>query len=115
MILYMMLSGKPPFNGPTEKAILEKIEIGYACLSGMLRHLIFLLIHCPRSGPDWKHISNEAKLLISQMLKYEPSERLSAIDALENTWFKIFGPTHECSAQKMRTAVRTLVSFKVQR
>lgn len=43
-----MLCGYPPFRGKNEKEILEKVEVGYFSLS----------------GPEWKSVSRDAKLLL---------------------------------------------------
>lgn len=55
MILYILLSGKPPFYGDDDKEILNSVRIGTYSLS----------------GPEWKNISNEAKDLIKKMLTYD--------------------------------------------
>ena len=62
VILHMLLCGYPPFRGKHEREILEKVEIGYFSLS----------------GPEWKTISREAKLLLKSMLTYNPAERISS-------------------------------------
>jgi calcium-dependent protein kinase len=62
IILHILLSGSPPFRGKNEKEILEKVEFG-----------IFSL-----SGPEWKSVSREAKLLLKQLLTYNPKERINA-------------------------------------
>lgn len=68
VILYILLSGEPPFNDPRadNEAIMKKVEIGkYDMDHGV-----------------WKSISREAKDLVKQLLTYDPSERISAEDAL---------------------------------
>ena len=72
VILYILLSGDPPFNASSDNLIYAKIrKIDY-------------------SFPDdkWKHISKEAKDLISKMLIKEDS-RLSASQVLEHPWFNL--------------------------
>jgi calcium-dependent protein kinase len=56
VILYILLSGKPPFYGDDDKEILNSVKLGTYTLT----------------GPDWKNISNEAKDLIKKTLTYEP-------------------------------------------
>ena len=71
VILYIFLSGDPPFNGPSDAAIYGKIaEMKF-------------------SFPEkkWKNISNEAKDLISHMIAPEKS-RYSAREVLDHPWFK---------------------------
>ena len=71
VILYLMLSGKPPFNGNSDQAILKKVYHGKYSLE----------------GPEWAQISNEAKELIRLMLTYDPEKRISAREALKHPWF----------------------------
>jgi calcium-dependent protein kinase len=72
VILYVLLSGVPPFNGVNDQIIYSKI-----------RKMKFSF---PPS--EWKNISEEAKDLISHMLTPE-NERYSANQVMEHPWFKI--------------------------
>ena len=71
VILYILLSGDPPFNGSKDETIYKKIK------------------KMKFSFPDekWKNISKEAKDLISHMLVPE-KERFSARQVIEHPWFK---------------------------
>ena len=71
VILYILLSGDPPFNGPDDSSIYEKIS-----------NLKF-------SFPEkkWKNISNEAKDLIRHMICPE-GDRYNAKQVLEHPWLK---------------------------
>ena len=72
VILYVLLSGEPPFNGPSDGIIYSKIK-----------KMTF-------SFPEkrWAKISNEAKDLISNIL-CEEDKRFSASQVLAHPWFKI--------------------------
>lgn len=72
VILYILLSGKPPFYGDDDSEILNSVKRGTYSLS----------------GHDWKNISNEAKDLIKQMLTYDPAQRITADQALVHPWIK---------------------------
>nr|ACP74204.1 calmodulin domain protein kinase [Eimeria bovis] len=72
VILYILLSGCPPFNGANEFEILKKVEKG--------KYTFDL--------PQWKKVSESAKDLIRKMLTYVPTMRISARDALEHAWLK---------------------------
>lgn len=72
VILYILLCGYPPFNGPTDVEIMKSVKCGKYTFD----------------DPDWKNISKEAKSLISRMLTYSPSKRVSAKEALEDPWIK---------------------------
>ena len=67
-----MISGKPPFYGKDDKAILEKVQIGKFSMN----------------GPQWENVSSNAKQLISSMLNMNPDRRPSAEDCLKSKWIK---------------------------
>lgn len=73
VILYIMLCGYPPFEGDNNKEIFKRV---------LQQKLDF-------DPDDWDVVSEEAKDLISKMLIKEPSERISAVDALNHKWFTI--------------------------
>ena len=74
VILYMMLSGQPPFEGKNEIEIVKKIKLGVFSLD----------------IPELDHVSAEGKNLIKQMLTYNPEYRISADQALNHDWIKKF-------------------------
>lgn len=70
VILYILLSGSPPFWGETEKQIFNSVL---------------------KANPDfesepWPRISRAAKDLIKSMLTVERQKRISAADALKHPW-----------------------------
>ena len=71
VILYILLSGDPPFNRPSDSVIYNKIS------------------KMKFSFPEkkWKDISKEAKDLIIHMMAPE-NERYTAKQVLEHPWFK---------------------------
>ena len=72
VILYILLSGDPPFNGPSDAVIFSKIRQ-------------FKFDFPPEK---WNNISPEAKDLISKMLLPE-KDRLSASQVLQHPWFNL--------------------------
>ncbi|TXG51995.1 hypothetical protein EZV62_021164 [Acer yangbiense] len=72
VILYILLSGVPPFWAETEKGIFEAILDGNLDL---------------QSSP-WPSISASAKDLIRKMLTRDPKRRITAAGALEHRWLK---------------------------
>ena len=72
VILYVLLSGEPPFNGPSDSVIYSKIKK--------------MKFSFPPSR--WNNISKEAKDLLNHMLLPE-NERYSASQVLAHPWFKI--------------------------
>lgn len=71
VVLYILLSGKPPFDGESEKEIAKKIKMGeYKMID-----------------EEWMSISEEAKDLVKRMLYYDPAKRISATEAMSHSWF----------------------------
>ncbi|CAI5483455.1 unnamed protein product [Closterium sp. Yama58-4] len=70
VILYILLSGAPPFYGSTEKQIFNAVLKGNADLV----------------GEPWPHISDAAKDLVRRMLTLDPHKRITAADALRHPW-----------------------------
>ncbi|XP_078162496.1 calcium-dependent protein kinase 29-like isoform X1 [Carex rostrata] len=91
IILYILLSGVPPFWADTEKGIFDAI----------LHSDVDLL-----SAP-WPSISNDAKDLIRKMLTKDPKRRLTAAEALEHPWLREGGvasskPIHSAVLARMK-------------
>ncbi|KAG8632284.1 calcium-dependent protein kinase 29 isoform X2 [Manihot esculenta] len=75
IILYILLSGVPPFWAENEKGIFEEIS---KCQLDL------------QSKP-WPEISSPAKDLIRKMLTKDPRKRITAAQALEHPWLKVDG------------------------
>ncbi|KAK2994827.1 hypothetical protein RJ640_018809 [Escallonia rubra] len=72
VILYILLSGTPPFWGKTKSKIFKAVRA-----AGL------------RFPPNpWDHVSASAKDLITRMLSVDPSKRLSATQVLAHSWLK---------------------------
>eukprot|EP01041_Mallomonas_annulata_P006562 gene6562-13276_t len=71
VVTYILLSGKPPFNGNSNSEILHAVKFS---------QITFQL-------PIFEHISKEAKDFISKCLHRIVSKRLSAIEAHQHPWF----------------------------
>lgn len=70
--MYILLCGKPPFDGDDDDAIKKKVLTG---------------IYDMEKG-TWQHVSKDAKDLISKMMNTDLSARFSAKQALQHTWFQ---------------------------
>jgi calcium-dependent protein kinase len=70
VILYILLSGKPPFYGKTDAEILERVSKGSYSMNSI----------------EWTSISSSAKNLIRKMLQLNPDKRPSAHECLEDEW-----------------------------
>ena len=72
VMLFIMLGGRPPFEGNSEKEIYKKIKKGkyYMDLN------------------SWKDVSDEAIDLVRRLLKFDPNKRITCANALEHRWIK---------------------------
>ncbi|CAG9329261.1 unnamed protein product [Blepharisma stoltei] len=95
VILYVMLTGKPPFVGKTEKELIASINKG---LSLGDKELAFY--------------SAELKDLISKMLDLNYKQRISALDALNHPWFSISNASQE--SKNFEESLKLLAQFNAQ-
>lgn len=97
VILYILLSGIPPFNGKNDHEILHRVSEGQYSFS----------------HNHWQDISAEAKDLISGLLKFKPEERLPAQDALNHPWLKKWrNPNRLETCPIAKTTLRALKNFR---
>lgn len=88
VILYILLSGVPPFWAESEQGIFD------AVLKGQIDF----------ETDPWLSISTSAKDLISKMLTQDPKARIKAHDVLNHSWIKVDG---EASDKPLDPAVLT--------
>jgi len=72
VILYILLSGVPPFWADNEDGIFDAVLRG----------------HIDFSSDPWPSISNGAKDLVKKMLQQDPKERLTAAEILNHPWIR---------------------------
>lgn len=72
VILYILLSGVPPFKGQNKKQTVAQV------LTGEFRF----------HEKYWKHVSKGAKDLISKLLTVDPRKRYTAEQALNDAWLR---------------------------
>ena len=72
VIMYILLTGRPPFNGINEEEIMKKIKEGNYDLTKY----------------PWGIISKDAKDLIKGLLQVNPKQRYNAKDSLNHKWFQ---------------------------
>ncbi|KAL0419499.1 UNVERIFIED_CONTAM: Calcium-dependent protein kinase [Sesamum radiatum] len=72
VMLYILLSGVPPFWAESENGIFNAILRG----------------HVDFSSDPWPSISNGAKDLVRKMLHTDPKQRLTAFQVLNHPWIK---------------------------
>ena len=73
VVLYILLSGRPPFDGEKEIDVFKRITSGKYDLT----------------SPPFNTCSDEVKDLIRHLLVIEPYKRLSTEEALNHPWFKV--------------------------
>ncbi|XP_058844229.1 MAP kinase-activated protein kinase 2-like isoform X2 [Acipenser ruthenus] len=74
VIMYILLCGFPPFYSNT----------GQAISPGMKRRIRMGQYEFP--NPEWAEVSEEAKQLIHQLLKTDPSERMAISQFMNHPW-----------------------------
>jgi len=120
VILYIMLSGKPPFQGNCDEDC--DWERGGSCreCQSMLWHSI---MDGDFSFPDeeWSDVSFEAKDLISHLLVKEPSKRYSVDSVLSHPWLKIASNNilrtpsvlaTDCSAHRLSAVTSEAIAYR---
>ena len=75
VILYMTLTGVPPFDGENDEDIINHIKIG----------------KYNKTSKRFLSHSQEVKDLVNSLLERDSEKRLSAKDALSHPWFQKFG------------------------
>lgn len=70
VILFMLLSGLPPFNGPKAEDILVEVAKGSFSFE----------------APTWRRVSTSPRGLIQQLLSRDPDMRPAADQVLEDAW-----------------------------
>ncbi|XP_069479814.1 serine/threonine-protein kinase 33 isoform X2 [Ambystoma mexicanum] len=70
VIMYMLLSGDPPFKGSSEERLFENIKKGE--------------LHFTDSV--WKSVSISAKETLQRLMKVDPAYRITANELLDNPW-----------------------------
>mmetsp|Transcript_8249 Transcript_8249/g.10813 ORF Transcript_8249/g.10813 Transcript_8249/m.10813 type:complete len:152 (+) Transcript_8249:675-1130(+) len=72
VILYIMLCGKPPFPGGSDKEILRKVVVGQFDMT----------------AAPWDKRSEDVKDLIKNLMNYSAEERFSAKEAIQHSWIQ---------------------------
>ena len=70
VILYILLCGRPPFDGENDDEILENVAKGLYKIS----------------GPIWSRVSTEGIDLVKKMLCFDQDKRISATQVLNHNW-----------------------------
>jgi len=96
VILYVLLSGRPPFIGLTDT------EVQCAILDAKVSI----------SGAEWSLVSSEAKELLLRMLTRDPRRRISAQEAYLHSWIQNKAPKSDPDPQLMSEVLLNLREFQ---
>lgn len=95
VILFILLSGYPPFSGADDKEILMSIVKG---------HLKF-------EGKCWETVSQSAIDLIKSMLNTKSSSRPTALEVYQNTWIQSHGKNEAPDKELTKMSLKSLSCF----
>ncbi len=96
VILYILLCGYPPFNASSEVEILELVEKGKYDFKKI----------------EWDNVSNIGKEFVKKLMTYDPKQRITAEQALNDPWIlKFCTNTVAKDLNKTRLAFENLKKF----
>ncbi|PIO38251.1 hypothetical protein AB205_0000270, partial [Aquarana catesbeiana] len=116
VILYIMLSGYPPFVGRCGSDC--GWDRGEACPA--CQNMLFVSIQEGKyefPDKDWAHISSGAKDLISKLLLQDAKKRLSAAQVLQHPWVQGCAPDNTLptpSILQRNSSAKDLTSFAAE-
>lgn len=76
IIMFTLLTGNVPFNGPSDNEVLAKVR------QGIVRY----------NQSAWNSVSEDALALVKKFLTRNPKERFTTAQALEHDWIKNLAP-----------------------
>jgi calcium-dependent protein kinase len=98
VILYILLSGTPPFPGKNDREILKNVAKGTYTLE----------------TEEWKFVTPEAKDLINQMLMFNPDKRINVTDALKHPWFDKVATQEKVNKDDFQKNMKNLKNFRAE-
>ena len=96
VIFYILLCGYPPFNGESDEEIFESI------LKGDFEF----------PAEEWDSVSDNAKILIKKFLTKNPKKRISALESLQDVWFKKNEEKEETNKKLAKSVINNMKKFK---
>lgn len=97
VMLYVLLSGYPPFNGRNNIEVLSKVRVGQFNFD----------------GETWAQVSDEAKSLIKRMLTKRYDNRPTAEECLRDPWLKKHQNSSAVSSLAVMKSLNNLRTFYV--
>ena len=97
VLMYILLSGEPPFYGETEEEIFKEIK---KCKYNF-------------NLPQFKEVSYNCKNLIRKLLEPNKNKRIKASEALKHPFFtEFFNPSKAMTEDKDLSILKKLINFK---
>ena len=93
IILYILLSARPPFGGEEDEEIIESVQSGRYDLE----------------SPPFNNLSYNCLDLLKKLLTIEPNQRISAQEALEHKWFKAQNSKELFNTIKHQKTIKQLI------
>lgn len=90
VIMYILLSGTPPFTGLSSYQIVSRIRKAKYSLEDSV----------------WSHISPSGKLLLQKLLEKDPKKRISAAEAYKDPWIRDLSPESRNDEDIQRLVLR---------
>ena len=94
VIMYILLSARPPFGGEDDNDIMERVSYGKYDLE----------------SPPFNKLSKNSLDLIQRLLTMDPEQRISAEQALNHPWFKEFKSQELYNRINDRDTIKSLIS-----
>lgn len=97
VILFILLSGEPPFNGSDDNAIIQSVEKGVINFKAQ----------------SLSHVSSEGIEVLKLMLIFDYNKRPSALDVLKNKWFDQCSLNDNTDKEVTERVLNNLKTFQV--
>ncbi|CAE7843542.1 CPK2 [Symbiodinium sp. KB8] len=95
VIMYMLLAAQPPFSGKNDAEVAQRVRKGNYVFSDIA----------------WSAVSEEAKNLVRKLLKYQPFDRATAVQARSHAWFLYAAPFLRHAIPVQPSVVSDLLRF----
>ena len=94
VIMYILLSARPPFEGEDDEEIMENVEAGNYDLE----------------SPPFNKLSKNSLDLLKKLLAMDPEQRITAEEALNHPWFKEFKSQEKYNKINDKNTMKTLIN-----
>lgn len=109
VILYIFLSGVPPFQGKTNEEVIQKVVKGNFTFARINPQKFIYLI-----AQGFKRVSQDAISFIKKMMSYNPKRRITSEEALRDVWMIKFTQKDNVSVDGVLSAVKNLQAFQAK-